>query len=112
SKLVLPDVQSFNPCCDGTDSSTRCPGSTARGQDNCFNPCCDGTDSSTRSSSSAPSMSGGFQSLLMERTHRLPPPGSAGAAHSVSILVVMERTHRHPLKMAFEVLNQWFQSLL
>ena len=63
----------FNPCCDGTDSSTS-PGTSTWMPSWSFNPCCDGTDSST---------SCARRCDLARRT-------------GVSILVVMERTRRRP----------------
>src|SRR5208337_2033 len=53
----------FNPCCDGTDSSTPAPPPKAAATC-CFNPCCDGTDSSTSSSPEPPDWEPKFQSLL------------------------------------------------
>ena len=112
----------FNPCCDGTDSSTRSPGRSGRQAARCcFNPCCDGTDSSTsawprkddgRWWSFNPCCDGTDSStgivrccswsvllvsilVVMERTHRRRRFQYA-CVHGlgVSILVVMERTHR------------------
>ena len=61
----------------------------------CFNPCCDGTDSST------PEVFRGKPKyrivsilVVMERTHRRRRPRSRTQWWNVSILVVMERTHR------------------
>ena len=61
----------FNPCCDGTDSSTSRTYPRTCSRRRGFNPCCDGTDSST-----------------WVCTRMGYKPGQ------VSILVVMERTHR------------------
>ncbi len=63
-----------------------------------FNPCCDGTDSSTLPPHCRTSMSVDVSILVvMERTHRPDQaPGAIPGVHAVSILVVMERTHRRP----------------
>ncbi len=61
----------------------------------CFNPCCDGTDSSTGSFTSAGTGGEGVSILVvMERTHRQAMHVSYPQLGVVSILVVMERTHR------------------
>src|SRR5271166_552917 len=68
----------------------------ARLRDRGFNPCCDGTDSSTAHVAYFPGDSNRVSILVvMERTHRPPPPPAPGPPMGdVSILVVMERTHR------------------
>src|SRR5271166_1909082 len=85
----------FNPCCDGTVSSTSCEscGATSR---NGFNPCCDGTDSSTaRPRLAADRFRQVSILVVMERTHRhVRRRLTEEADKEVSILVVMERTHR------------------
>ncbi len=108
----------FNPCCDGTDSSTaRTP--IAHGAPPCFNPCCDGTDSSTARRRSRSRGGPGVSILVvMERTHRHCRPGrlTLGVPRDadVSILVVMERTHRSDADRAegIEPRKAVFQSLL
>ena len=67
----------------------------------CFNPCCDGTDSSTRLPMPTVDRDIGVSILVvMERTHRHAHCGRSCPSHcAVSILVVMERTHR-PASMA------------
>ena len=61
----------------------------------CFNPCCDGTDSSTlRLRICSRDCKGVSILVVMERTHRQPEVSHDGPRPHVSILVVMERTHR------------------
>ena len=116
------DSRCFNPCCDGTDSSTSAAEARDRADPASFNPCCDGTDSSTRNGtiilatlrgfnpccdgtdSSTILLKKGFQPcvevsilVVMERTHRPLSCLRGIQAMSVSILVVMERTHRPDL---------------
>src|SRR5208337_3454428 len=84
----------FNPCCDGTDSSTS-PPTSGGGSRRCFNPCCDGTDSSTRREPGDDDPTDRVSILVvMERTHRPRHDHRLLRHHRVSILVVMERTHR------------------
>ena len=88
---------SFNPCCDGTDSSTPIQKFYIMTVSQCFNPCCDGTDSSTRHRDGPDDGADGVSILVvMERTHRLRDRCCKVRTRTVvSILVVMERTHRH-----------------
>src|SRR5271157_5492599 len=62
-----------------------------------FNPCCDGTDSSTvRLGGGCVRRAGVSILVVMERTHRRRANHAERPPEMVSILVVMERTHRRP----------------
>src|SRR5208337_1445175 len=85
----------FNPCCDGTDSSTITSSAQTESTASSFNPCCDGTDSSTRREPGDDDPTDRVSILVvMERTHRPRHDHRLLRHHRVSILVVMERTHR------------------
>src|SRR5208337_1892176 len=95
----MPSRRCFNPCCDGTDSSTS---HTQRlvWEAGCFNPCCDGTDSSTPTTGHGrPTTHGGFNPCCDGTDSSTPQPTRGLRDGTVSILVVMERTHRrrHPV---------------
>ena len=81
-----------------------------------FNPCCDGTDSSTSQMTSTMTGRSTRVSILvvMERTHRHGPKAHRAehADSDVSILVVMERTHRHRYPRQDSMASAMFQSLL
>ena len=79
-----------------------------------FNPCCDGTDSSTADRQGT--LLDGFRVsilVVMERTHRRGSDRAVERLHPVvSILVVMERTHRLEPDAREYPCKSWFQSLL
>ena len=79
----------------------------------CFNPCCDGTDSSTAYPGRCRPPRGEVSILVvMERTHRQARRHQGRAGRDVSILVVMERTHRHHSPSTVNATTTQFQSLL
>ena len=94
SQVCEPAASRFNPCCDGTDSSTPRP-VAGRSRAGCFNPCCDGTDSST---SFVPRLHARDLPVsilvVMERTRRRSRHRWTATSKMVSILVVMERPRR------------------
>src|SRR5271157_2350255 len=79
-----------------------------------FNPCCDGTDSSTARVCCSELRGIGVSILVvMERTHRHRQAGRATIDEDdVSILVVMERTHRPADIPKIPIPSDSFQSLL
>ena len=58
------DSAGFNPCCDGSDPSTRSVRRRPWRPIPCFNPCCDGSDPSTIASNRHQGCLARFQSLL------------------------------------------------
>ena len=87
----------FNPCCDGTDSSTILAVEAAAWHYGCFNPCCDGTDSSTSRICGCPAASKCFNPCCDGTdSSTTGPVAHRRRGDRVSILVVMERTHRPP----------------